>query len=84
MPSLHVGWAIWCGVVVARYAQRVWVRWLAVAYPMLVVLVVMSTANHYLVDAVAGLAVLLAGYAIARIAVRLGWLEPACPTPVGT
>ena len=77
MPSLHVGWAIWCGVVVAHHAQRAWVRKLAVAYPVLVLLVVMSTANHYLIDAVAGLAVLLAGYGIARTAARLGRLKPA-------
>ncbi|HZC53134.1 MAG TPA: phosphatase PAP2 family protein [Mycobacterium sp.] len=79
MPSLHVGWAIWCGVVVARHARRRWVRGLAVGYPVLVVLVVLSTANHYLLDAVAGLAVLITGYAIARAAVRLGWLRPAAP-----
>jgi len=84
MPSLHVCWAIWCGVAVARYAQRVWIRRLAVAYPVLVVLVVMSTANHYLVDAVAGLAVLLIGQGIARTAARLGWLKPAPPTPTET
>jgi PAP2 superfamily len=84
MPSLHVGWVIWCGVVVARCAQRVWVRRLTVGYPVLVVLVVMSTANHYLLDAVAGLAVLVAGCGIARTAVRLGWLKPAPPTPIGT
>jgi hypothetical protein len=83
MPSLHVGWAIWCGVVVARYALRAWVRGLAVAYPVLVVLVVLSTANHYLVDAVAGLAVLLAGYGTARTAVRLGWLKPVPPNLIG-
>jgi hypothetical protein len=80
MPSLHVGWAIWCGWIVARHAQRAWVRGLAVAYPIVIVLVVLSTANHYLVDAFGGLAVLLAGYGIARGAVRLGWLKPA-PAP---
>jgi hypothetical protein len=83
MPSLHVGWAIWCGVVVARYARRVWVRELAVAYPVVVVLVVMSTANHYLADAIAGLVALLTGYGIARTAVRLGWLKPARPSQIG-
>jgi hypothetical protein len=82
MPSLHVGWAIWCGWMVARLAQRAWVRGLAVGYPVVVVLVVLSTANHYLADALAGLVVLLAGYAISRTAVRLGWLKPA-PTPIG-
>jgi hypothetical protein len=84
MPSLHVGWAIWCAVIVARHAQRTWVRGLAVAYPVLVVLVVLSTANHYLLDAVAGLVVLLTGYAIARAATRVGSLKPAPPTLIGT
>jgi hypothetical protein len=76
MPSLHVGWAIWCGWMVSRLARRAWVRRLAVAYPVVIVLVVLSTGNHYLVDAVAGLIVLLAGYVIPRTAVRLGWLKP--------
>jgi hypothetical protein len=80
MPSLHVGWAIWCGVMVARYAQRRWVRRLAIGYPVMVVLVVLSTANHYLLDAVAGLAVLLAGFAISRSAVRLGLAETRITT----
>ena len=83
MPSLHVGWAIWCGWTVARLARRAWVRRLAAAYPVVVVLVVLSTANHYLVDALAGLLVLLAGHAISRTAVRLGWPKPA-PTLIGT
>jgi hypothetical protein len=82
MPSLHVGWAIWCGAMVAFYARRTWVRWLAVAYPVMVVLVVLSTANHYLLDAVAGLVVLLAGFALSHAAVRLGVLKPA-PVPIG-
>jgi hypothetical protein len=76
MPSLHVGWAIWCGVMVARYARRAWIRGLAVVYPAMVVLVVLGTANHYLLDAVAGLAALLAGFAITRSGVRLGLLKP--------
>jgi hypothetical protein len=82
MPSLHVGWAIWCGVVVARHAHRRWVRMLAVAYPVTVVLVVLSTANHYLLDAAAGLLVLIAGLAMSRAAVRLGVLQPA-PATIG-
>jgi hypothetical protein len=82
MPSLHVGWAIWCGWMVARLARRAWVRRLAVAYPVLVVLVVLATANHYLVDAVGGLLILLAGHVLSRTAVRLGWLEPA-PNLIG-
>jgi hypothetical protein len=83
MPSLHVGWAIWCGWMVARLAHRAWVRRLAVAYPVVIVLVVLSTANHYLLDALAGLLVLLVGHAISRTALRPGRVEPA-PTLIGT
>jgi hypothetical protein len=84
MPSLHVAWAIWCGVVVARHAHRAWVRGIGVGYPVLVVVVVLGTANHYLLDAVAGLAALLAAHAIVRAAVRLGRLKLAPPTPIGS
>lgn len=54
MPSLHVGWALWCGALVALYARRRWVRVLGVAYPITTTLVVMATGNHYLLDALAG------------------------------
>ncbi|MFE3636297.1 phosphatase PAP2 family protein [Streptomyces sp. NPDC059168] len=58
MPSLHVGWALWCGVMLWRYGGTRLTRFLAVAYPVLTALVVMGTANHYLLDAVAGVAVM--------------------------
>jgi hypothetical protein len=54
MPSLHVGWAIWCGVLVAMYARRRWVKMLGIAYPIATTIVVMATGNHYLLDAIAG------------------------------
>jgi xanthine/uracil permease len=57
MPSLHVGWAVWVAWVVVTHSTRRWVRGLAVAYPIGTTLVVVATANHYLLDAVAGAAV---------------------------
>ncbi|MGF7236286.1 MAG: phosphatase PAP2 family protein [Frankia sp.] len=54
MPSLHVGWALWAGWLIARHARRPAVRALGAAYPVLTTLVVMGTGNHYLLDAVAG------------------------------
>jgi len=33
MPSMHVGWALWCGVVVARHVRRPAVQALGMAYP---------------------------------------------------
>jgi hypothetical protein len=54
VPSMHVGWALWSGVLIAMYAKRRWVRWAGIAYPVVTTMVVLSTGNHYLFDAVAG------------------------------
>ena len=67
MSSLHAGWAAWCGLVVLLLATRPWLRALAVAYPACTVLVTVLTANHYLLDAVAGFAVLAVAYAAVRV-----------------
>ncbi len=62
MPSMHVGWALWSGWCLARFARTRSVRILGVAYPLLTTLVVMSTANHYLVDALAGSLLVVTGW----------------------
>jgi hypothetical protein len=56
MPSLHVGWAVWCAVAVSTALRSRW-RYLVWLYPLGTTLVVVATANHYLLDAVAGCAV---------------------------
>lgn len=60
MPSLHIAWALWCGYVVYRITHRRWVMTLAVAYPLATLVVIIGTANHFLLDAVAGGLVLAA------------------------
>lgn len=55
MPSLHLAWAAWCGATVFTLTRRRWVRCAAVAYPVLTTLVVLGTANHYLLDVLAGI-----------------------------
>ncbi|MEV2215451.1 phosphatase PAP2 family protein [Streptomyces sp. NPDC050997] len=61
MPSLHVGWALWCGVMLWRYGRTRTAKTAAVVYPLVTTIVVMGTANHYFLDAVAGAAVMGAG-----------------------
>jgi hypothetical protein len=61
MPSLHVGWAVWCGVLIARYATTRTVRTLGWLYPITTSVVVMATGNHYLLDVFAGAAVMAWG-----------------------
>ncbi|MGW0120296.1 phosphatase PAP2 family protein [Streptomyces sp. NPDC003327] len=70
MPSLHVGWALWCGVLLWRYGRTPLPRALGVAYPLVTTFVVMGTANHYLLDAVAGAAVMGAGLLLAPHVLR--------------
>jgi hypothetical protein len=60
MPSLHVGWAVWCAAAIAGTASTRW-RHLAWLYPLGTTFVVMATGNHYLLDGVGGLLVLLLG-----------------------
>jgi PAP2 superfamily protein len=66
MPSLHVGWAAWCGWHIFRLARRRLPRVLGAAYPVLIAGVVIGTANHFLLDVVAGLAVLGTGLVCAQ------------------
>ncbi|MEU4260459.1 phosphatase PAP2 family protein [Streptomyces argenteolus] len=71
MPSLHVGWAVWCGVLLWRHGRHPLLRAAGVAYPLLTVLVVMGTANHYFLDAVAGAAVMGLGALLTRPVMRV-------------
>ncbi|MBB1245502.1 phosphatase PAP2 family protein [Streptomyces durbertensis] len=72
MPSLHVGWSLWAGLVIIRLSPRLWVKALGALYPLLTTVVVMGTANHYLLDAFGGAAVVVAGFALAELWLRHG------------
>jgi PAP2 superfamily len=66
MPSLHMAWAGWCTIALWRMSGRGWVRAVAVLYPCLTALAVLSTGNHFVLDILGGLlalalAVLLVG-----------------------
>lgn len=63
MPSMHIGWSLWCGITVAMLARRTWVRVLGVLYPVVTLLVIVSTANHFWLDAAGGTLCLGVGFA---------------------
>jgi hypothetical protein len=67
MPSLHLAWAAWCAVTVFVLARRSWVRALAVLYPVATVVVILGTGNHFVLDAVGGVVVLVAGFGVQRL-----------------
>jgi len=52
MPSVHVGWALIVAIAVITVSRSRW-RWLAAAYPVLTLLVVAVTANHFWLDGIA-------------------------------
>jgi hypothetical protein len=54
VPSMHVGFALMLAVPMIRMARSRWVRALWAAYAPAVTLVVVITANHWVLDAVAG------------------------------
>ena len=82
MPSLHTGWAVWSAIAGWTLTRRWWLRAAAVLYPILTVLVVLSTANHYLLDTVAGVVTAAAGFAVAWTA-EWGWRRLGAPRLVG-
>jgi len=72
MPSLHVGWALWCGWQVASYAKHRWVRVVGVLYPVTTMFAVMGTGNHYFLDVVGGVVVILLAVAVVNYGERVG------------
>jgi hypothetical protein len=58
MPSVHIGWALLAALVIVEVSRSRW-RWLALTYPLLTMLAVVVTANHYWLDGIAA-ALLLA------------------------
>lgn len=67
MPSLHVGWAVWCALAIVMTTRNRW-WYLAWLYPLTTTFVVIGTANHYLLDAAAGTVYAVGAYAVTRSA----------------
>lgn len=65
IPSLHVGWALWCAVAVTAASTSALARRLIWLYPLATSLVVIGTGNHYVADVVGGAVVLVLGRALA-------------------
>jgi PAP2 superfamily len=78
MPSMHVGWSLWCGMVILSLSRRRWVRIAGVLYPLITLIVIIGTANHYILDAVGGAAALACGWSVQRV--RSG--RPALAPPL--
>ncbi|MGW1022300.1 phosphatase PAP2 family protein [Streptomyces sp. NPDC002577] len=67
MPSMHIGWSVWCGLTIFALAKVPWARVLGLLYPVGTLLVIVATANHFLLDAAGGMTCLAFGYSVARL-----------------
>ena len=65
MPSLHFGWSLWCAVALVTYARSRTVRALGVVHSVITLFAIVITANHYLLDALGGALVFVAGHTTA-------------------
>jgi len=74
MPSLHVGWALWSGWQLFRHGRHRLTRVLGAIYPFVLGVVVIATANHYLLDVVAGFAVVGLGALLAQLVTTV-WVQ---------
>lgn len=83
MPSMHIGWSLWCGLTIFFLARHVWVRALGLAYPTATLVVIVSTANHFWMDAVGGVLCLAVGFTAARL-VYHAWAYQLPRRPGGT
>ena len=69
MPSLHFSWTIMFGVLFLR-TPNVWVKVLGVVYPILTLVAITITANHYIMDAIGGGLLIGASFAVMELVIR--------------
>jgi hypothetical protein len=69
-PSLHAGWSLWVALAVWSATYDVRVRALAWAYAAITALVVIGTANHWVVDVLVGWLVAGVGWLLTHEAAR--------------
>ena len=66
VPSLHAAYALGVGIGLIRFARSHLARLAGAVYPPFVVLTIVVTGNHFLLDAVAGMLVLGVGFLLVR------------------
>jgi PAP2 superfamily len=67
VPSLHVGFAFAIGIALAAALRNPVLRVAALMWGPVMLLTVVATGNHFVFDAVAGVAITAAGYGVHRL-----------------
>ncbi|RIQ20362.1 phosphatase PAP2 family protein [Jiangella rhizosphaerae] len=71
MPSLHFGWILLLGIAWVALSRVLVVRVIGATMPLLMFATIVLTGNHYVVDAIVGGAVVVAGLGVAVLIERI-------------
>ena len=71
-PSMHAGWALWVAWVVQREVKRRWIVVLAWTHAVITSVVIVGTGNHWVLDVVAGWAVVAIALVVVYLPVAVG------------
>jgi hypothetical protein len=82
VPSLHVGFAVAVGFALFSTLRNPVLRAIALLWGPVVALAVVATGNHFVFDAVAGIAAAVGGYGLALMAARIRVKRPT-PASLG-
>lgn len=75
MPSVHMAWAVVAGAALLILAKPWWAKAIGLIYPACMLIAVVVTGNHYLLDVVAGIIVVVMAYGAAVLLDRW-WNNP--------
>ena len=69
-PSLHFGWNLLLGLGMAQASMRGWLNAIALLLPVAMFFSIVVTGNHFILDAIAGAAVVTVGLSLAYLVER--------------
>jgi membrane-associated phospholipid phosphatase len=75
MPSVHMAWAVVAGAALVILARPLWAKAIGLIYPVCMLIAVVVTGNHYLLDMLVGIVVVAFAYGAAIVLDRW-WNHP--------
>ena len=76
MPSLHFSWTVLFGFMFLRMKHK-WLKPLGIIYPTLTFFAITITGNHYVLDAIGGLGIIIASFLIYLSILRVSRMSPS-------
>lgn len=71
MPSLHFGWVLLVGISTIYVAKAIWLKVVGVIVPISMLIAIIATGNHFILDAIAGAIVIGIAYGLVVLFNRL-------------